>query len=455
MKTSGECDGSMMSRGSEDSMKKLFSAGLIVIIGLSVGASARADEPHRDVATYVEKYEDPVIADMEDANEALTEAAAAKTAELLEAYKAAEEARTEPKQVLRFDLEDLVKPEGTGAFSNVVWHFPPTPQYLTGTCWSFSATSFMESEISRLHGDRIKLSEMWTAYWEFVEKARGFIASRGESLYDHGSQSAALLRVFRTKGVVPRAAYEGVVGDDTRFNHDLMVEHIQAFLGWCEEHDFWNEEVVVTMVRALLDETMGRPPETFEWEGKTWSPEAFLSDVCRIEPDDYVSVMSTLAVPFWTRGEYAVPDNWWHDAGYLNVPLEDWYDTIVRVISSGQSLVIGGDVSEPGLNGFEDVAVVPSFDIPGDYIDQSARELRFANGSTTDDHGIHLVGHTRLDGHDWFLIKDSNRSSRHGEHEGYYFYRDDYVRLKMLTITVHKDAIPEILAKIGGPTAAP
>ena len=62
------------------------------------------------------------------------------------------------------------------------------------------------------------------------------------------------------------------------------------------------------------------------------------------------------------------------------------------------------------------------------------------------------MGHTRLDGHDWFLIKDSNRSSRHGEFEGYYFYRDDYVRLKMLTFTVHKDAIADILAKVGGST---
>ncbi len=429
-------------------MRELLRVGLIVIVGVGLAAAVAADEPQRDVAIYVDKDEYPVIKSMEDGNDALKEAAAAKTAELLEAYKAAEKARTEPEQQLRFDLGDLVKPASPEAFTTVVWHFPPTPQYLTGTCWSFSATSFMESEIHRLHGDEIKLSEMWAAYWEFVEKARGFIASRGESLYDHGSQSAALLRVFRVNGAVPRVAYEGIVGDDSRFNHDLMVEHIQALLEWCKEHNYWNEEVVIAMVRELLDATMGRPPETVEWNGKVWTPETFLSDVCRIDPDDYVSVTSTLSVPFWTRGEYAVPDNWWHDASYINVPLDVWYETIVRTISSGRSLVIGGDVSESGLTGSKDVAVVPTFDIPGDYIDQSSREFRFANGSTTDDHGIHMVGTTRLDGHDWFLIKDSNRSSRHGEFEGYYFYRDDYVRLKMLTFTVPKDAIPEILAKI-------
>ena len=92
--------------------------------------------------------------------------------------------------------------------------------------------------------------------------------------------------------------------------------------------------------------------------------------------------------------------------------------------------------------------MIPSFDIPSDLINQSAREHRFANGATTDDHGIHLVGQTRLDGRDWFLVKDSNRSSRQGQFKGYYFYRDDFVRLKMLYITVHRDQIEDILANV-------
>jgi len=402
-----------------------------VMVGLCAGAATgvAAQEPERDTAFYVDKYEDPVIREMEEVDESLLEAAKAKTDEIIEAYGDAEKVRTEPVQKLRFDLDDLVKPASPDAFTTRVWRFEPTPQYLTGACWSFSATSFMESEIKRLNDLEIKLSEMWTVYWEFVNKARGVIASRGESLFAHGSQSAALMGA----------------AEDPRLNHDLMVDQISAFLAWCEEHNFWNEDTVVAMVRRILDETMGRPPETVMWNGVEMTPQVFLSDVCKVDPGDYVSLMSTLSVPFYSRGEYAVPDNWWHDAGYVNLPLDVWYDTIVGVIGSGHSMVIGGDVSEPGLNGFEDVAVVPSFDIPAEYIDQSARELRFANGTTTDDHGIHLVGHTVLDGHDWFLIKDSNRSSRHGEFEGYYFYRDDYVRLKMLTVTIHKGDIPEIL----------
>ncbi len=431
-------------------MRSVLSVSLVVVIGLAAVAVGGAGEPQRDLVVYVDKAEYPVIDELEAANEALVEAAKAKTEEILAVYREAEEARTEPAQKLRFDLSEIVKPEGPEAFTTRMWHFPPTPQYLTGACWSFSATSYVESEIHRLHGEDIKLSEMWTAYWEFVAKARGFVASRGESYVGHGSQSGAMLRVFAEHGVVPRSAYEGVIGDDLRFNQSLMLEKVNSFLEWCKASNFWDEDTIVVMVRRMLDVTMGRPPETVMWNGAEMLPQAFLADVCRVDPAEYVSVMSTLSQPMWARGEYAVPDNWWHGADTVNVPLDTWYGIILDSVKDGRSLVIGGDVSEPGLNGFEDVAVIPSFDIPGDLIDQSAREFRFDNGTTTDDHGIHLVGHTRLDGHDWFLIKDSNRSSRQGQFKGYYFYRDDFVRLKMLTITVHRDQIEDILTKVDG-----
>jgi len=306
----------------------------------------------------------------------------------------------------------------------------------------------MESEIHRLTGRELRLSEMWTAYWEYVNKARGFIATRGESLFEEGSQSAALLRVYREHGVVPRAAYDGVLAEDGRFDHSLMRQRMAEFLDWCRDVGYWDEDFIIDTIRRIMDATMGRPPEVVTWEGAKMTPQAWLAEVCEINPDHYASLMSTLSVPFWTRGSYAVPDNWWHDQSYVNVPLDVWYEVIRSIATAGDSLVIGGDVSEPGLYGLEDIAVVPTFDIPGPYIDQDSRELRFGNHTTTDDHGIHLVGITRLGDHDWFLIKDSNRSSRLGTFKGYYFYRDDYVRLKMLTITVHRDRVAEILERI-------
>lgn len=422
-------------------MRFLAASTVCVVMVCGVAPRLSAD----DVARYEDKLKAPVLEEIEARDTELAEAARAKTDEIIASYTAAQE---KPERQLRFDMSDIPRPASPDAFSTRLWHFPPTPQYMTGTCWSFSTTSLMESEIHRLHGRDVKLSEMWTAYWEFVAKARGFVASRGESFFSSGSEANALLRVYREHGVVPRSAYEGVVGEDPRFDHDPMQARMDAFLAWCKEQNFWDEETIVAMVRRILDATMGRPPETVAWEGRELTPQQFLSEVCGLDPDDYVSLMSTLATPFWTRGELDVPDNWWHSAQYVNVPLDVWYQAILDAVDAGYTVAIGGDTSEPGLYGPEDLAVVPSFDVPQDAIDQSSRELRIANGTTTDDHGIHLVGRTVLDGHDFFLIKDSNRSSRMGRFEGYFFYRDDYVRLKMLSYTVHRDAIAQILARV-------
>jgi bleomycin hydrolase len=110
-------------------------------------------------------------------------------------------------------------------------------------------------------------------------------------------------------------------------------------------------------------------------------------------------------------------------------------------------MAIGGDVSEPGYESHVQVAMVPTFDILSAYIDENAREFRFNNHTTTDDHGIHLVGYENKDGKDWFLIKDSGSGSRNAKNKGYYFYQEDYVKLKMMDFLIHKDAVKDLLSK--------
>jgi bleomycin hydrolase len=174
----------------------------------------------------------------------------------------------------------------------------------------------------------------------------------------------------------------------------------------------------------------------------------------KINLNDYVDVVSTLSFPYFTQGPYEVPDNWWYDSTYYNLPLENWYTAIVTALQRGYSVDLGGDVSEPGWYGQENLAVVPDFDIPMAYITPQSREFRFHNHTSTDDHGIHVVGYTAIDGRDWFLIKDSGGGGRRGQFRGYFFMRDDYMRLKMLCYTVHKDVLRDELDKFPKPTAS-
>jgi bleomycin hydrolase len=177
------------------------------------------------------------------------------------------------------------------------------------------------------------------------------------------------------------------------------------------------------------------------------TPQEYLQKVVRLNLDDYVEFLSTLESPYYEHAEFTVPDNWWHSKEYYNIPLADFMATVKKAVRKGYGVCIGGDVSEPGYESHAGVAMVPTFDIPSEYIDENARQLRFANSTTGDDHGIHLVGYLEKNGKDWYLIKDSGSGSRNGPNPGYYMYHEDYVKLKMLGFTVHRDMVEDILKK--------
>ena len=108
-------------------------------------------------------------------------------------------------------------------------------------------------------------------------------------------------------------------------------------------------------------------------------------------------------------------------------------------------MAIDGDLSEPGRIGKDDVCIIPDYDIPSEAITQDAREYRFENELTTDDHLMHIVGFQKIENTDWFLVKDSWRDAFLGNHKGYFFMNQDYIKLKILAYFIHKHAIPGIM----------
>jgi bleomycin hydrolase len=105
-------------------------------------------------------------------------------------------------------------------------------------------------------------------------------------------------------------------------------------------------------------------------------------------------------------------------------------------------------VSESGINSKLGVAMIPSYDIPASAIDENARQFRFSNQTTTDDHALHLVGYVEKPNGTWFLIKDSGAGSRNNSNSpGYYYFHEDFVKLKMMTFTIHRDAVKDLLVR--------
>jgi len=361
--------------------------------------------------------------------------------------KTAEEFRTtEEEPALRFkmDFEGIDLPNNPDQFTSY-WHNEPVSQGWTWTCWCYSSTSFFESEIYRQTQKKLNLSVMHTVYWETVEKVRRYIRERGESYVAGGSEANATIRIWNKYGVVPFEKYTGLQDGQECHDHGQMWEEIKTYLDHVKTINNWNEEEVLSTIKSILNHYLGEPPIEFKVDGKTMTPKTYLKKVIKIDIADYVNILSLMEVPYYSMGEYKVPDNWWHSDEYYNVPLDDFMISLKNAVKNGYTVGIGGDVSEAGISAHDEVAMVPSFDIPSEYIEENARQFRFSNRSTTDDHGLHVVGYQDRDDGTWFLIKDSGSGGHTGPHPGYYFYHEDYIKLKMMNFIVHKNAVEDLL----------
>jgi bleomycin hydrolase len=378
-------------------------------------------------------YEDVVLKDVHRINDSL--------------------AAPKPKYKYVMDQSGMQLPNKENLYKKQ-WFNPPLSQGNAGTCWAFSTTSFYETEVYRQTGKKVKLSEIYTVYWEYVEKARRFVRERGASNFDEGSECNAVARIAKIYGMVPQEAYKGLIDGREYHTHAAMFKEMDTYLKSVKENNAWNEVQVLATIQDILQHYLGVPPVQFRVEGRDYTPQAYLKDYLKINPSDFVELLSYEQKPFWTKVEYDVADNWWHSADYYNLPLDDFMKVMKKAIRAGYTMCIGGDVSESGFSRETQCAIVPDFDIPSAYINDDARQFRFSNQTTTDDHGMHLVGYLENyngDGKDWFLIKDSSSGSRNNDKNapefGFYFFSEDYVKLKIMGFTIHKDALESLLSR--------
>ena len=410
-------------------MKKTISVHVFFLIFLfSFLILISCGQKEKDVAAEMIQIQDK---DLQEKNEAIYKTLATEGKE---------------KSYLSLDFSRIEKPASLDEFSQQ-FHFPPIRQGNTGTCWSFATTSLFESELKRLGRKEVKLSELYTVYWEFVEKARRYIREKGNSALGHGSEHNAVVRQMKTYGAMPAKDYTGLLFGQKEHDHDKLFQELRNYLEFCKDHEYWDEEKAISYVKSILDKYLGKPPETIVVDGQTLTPKEYLEKVLMLPLDDYVSFISFKYLPFYSKGEYKVPDNWWHSQDYYNLPLDDFYNAILGAIKKGFTVGIGGDISEPGNSGENNLAIIPSYDLPRKLIDQDSREFRFSNRTSTDDHATHLVGYKEKGNETWFLIKDSWETAFRGPIKGYFFYRDDYMKLKVLSFMVHKDAVKEYLEK--------
>jgi bleomycin hydrolase len=353
--------------------------------------------------------------------------------------------KEEPKKkIFKVDFTNLNAPKSLDEFTKQ-WSNPPVSQGQTNTCWCFSTTSFLESEVYRQTGKQVRISEAFTVYNEYIERVKRFICERGNSAVAEGSEANAVTREWKLYGCVPWDVYSGLKEGQKFPDHFEMFDEIKSYLDNIKTTNSWNEEEAIATVKSILNFYLGVPPQKFVVDGKEYTPMTYLKDYIKINPDDYVDILSYMQQPFGEQVEYEVPDNWWHNKDYYNVPLDTFMKILKNAVRKGYTMSIGGDTSEPGREPDKKVSMIPTFDIPSEYINDDSRQFRFSNNATTDDHGMHLVGYKEDNGKDWYLFKDSGSGAFNVDPKGYYFVSEDYVKLKMMDFMIHKDAVKDFI----------
>jgi len=338
----------------------------------------------------------------------------------------------------------------------------------SGTCWSYSANSFLESEYIKKTGKKIDLADIYPVRCALIDKAETYVRLHGNLGWGEGGAFHDVINMYAKYGALPQSVYSGIQYDSKINNFGEMQAVLEGYLKGIVSaksgkiSPLWKKNFV-----TLVDAYLGTPPTEFEYEGKKYTPKSFASDYLGIKSDDYIEISSFTNAPYNTQTLLLVPDNWSFDKVW-NVKMNELTDIIDNALKNGYSVAWAADVTEKSFSWKNGVAFIPE-SLPEDYRDDSyeskmkklfdgpqpemvitpeLRQKSFDNYETTDDHGMHIVGLAKdQTGREYYIVKNSWGTKN--DHQGYIYVTKSYVLYKTTAILLHRNGVPkDILTKL-------
>lgn len=348
-------------------------------------------------------------------------------------------------------------------------------QNSSSTCWSFSAISFLESEAIKKGADTsLNLSEMFVVSKAYTDKAEKYLRLDGALNFSPGSSFGDVLYVLKHYGAVPDAEMPGLNYGEKSHKHGELDAVTRAYVDALLKKPLRKLSTAwKSGFEGIVAAYLGNLPTTFTVNGKEYTPKTYAESL-KLNADDYVSLTSFSHHPFYSQFVLEVPDNWRWDLSY-NLPLDELTKVIDNALENGYTVAWASDVSEAGF-GRNGIGVVPDVaatekagsdqekwigvskeakeaalynkNAPGKelVITQEMRQQGFDEGTTTDDHGMHIYGIAKdQNGTKYYMVKNSWGLS--GAYKGIWYVSEPYVKYKTTNIVVNKNSIPKDIAK--------
>ncbi|MBR8770312.1 aminopeptidase C [Porphyromonas levii] len=350
----------------------------------------------------------------------------------------------------------------------------------SSTCWAFSGLGFLEMEAIRATGKSVVLSPMHVVSHSYRDKAENYLRYHGYANFGPGGSFYDVLYSVKHYGIVPMSEMTGLQYGTERHNHNELHKVAEAYINAIVK-DTDNNGMTTAWKKAfggIIDSYLGETPESFTYEGKTYTPQSFAKSL-GLNMDDYVSLTSFTHHPFYQKFILEIPDNWRNSSSY-NLPLDEFMQVFDNAINNGYGIAWGADVSEVGFNrdGLGILVDVKTAETTGSdqarwigaspsdkrsmiqelvrtpgtpeiKVTQEWRQAGYDGFTTTDDHGMVIYGIAKdQTGKKFYMVKNSWGEA--GAYKGIWYVSESFVAGKTMNIVVNKNAIPKaIRTKLG------
>ena len=315
-------------------------------------------------------------------------------------------------------------------------------QYRSGTCWDFATLGFLESEILRKTGKTYDLCEMFVVNKDYMDCATHYVRMHGYSQISEGGSCDDVIDVIRRHGICPEDAMPapGSLTGDSLANFKVFFPELVKQVSGIVREDakeplpHWQDSV-----QTLIERYVGRCPESFTYEGKTYTPQTFAESL-GLDLDDYVSLTSYMHHPFNQWFVIEAPYKWRLKPSY-NIPIERLMDALDRALDAGYTVAWGGDVSGD-FSRPTGVASLPDGVVPT----QELRQEQWDNWQFTYDHVMLIYGKAVDEaGKPYYLVKNSWGTNN--PYQGTWYMSRDYIALNTTYIFLNRHALPRALRR--------
>lgn len=350
-------------------------------------------------------------------------------------------------------------------------------QNRSGTCWDYSTLSYFESEILKATGKTYDLCESFVANKTYMDRAIQVVRLHGDCQFSEGGSTYDPLYCLEHYGICPENAmpFPGSLYGDSLNNFgeffSVMTPYVQSVAKSSLKKISSQWKVGL---QGILDAYLGKCPEQFTYEGKTYTPKSFAASL-GLDWNNYVSFTSFSHHPFWSQFAVEVQDNWRNPLTW-NVPIDDLQKILDNAIMNGYTIAWGGDVSEDGftrkglaynvdekklenmkgsdmarwlkLTPAKKKNIVDSLgvNVPEVEPTQKQRQERFDDWELTDDHGMLIFGIAKdQNGKEYYMVKNSWGKS--GDYDGIWYMTKNFIIANTMDFMVNKNAVPKDIRK--------